>query len=60
MEKHAVNMDNTIAADMILMSDIPADFILDNSYLSPRLPKTITDDIRIVRGIASGIIVTAK
>jgi len=40
---------------MVLIKETPADLIEDNSYFSDILPKTITEEINIVKGIAMGI-----
>ena len=60
MDNIAVMTARKIPARMILISDTPADFILASSYFSAILPKTITEEMSIVSGIESGIIVIAK
>jgi hypothetical protein len=49
-----------IAGIIILNKETPADFILESSYLSDKFPKTIIEEINIVRGMACGTMVIAK
>jgi len=53
-ENSEIKMPNRINGRMILKSEIPADLKLDNSYFSPRFPKTMTDASNTPIGKAIG------
>lgn len=57
-KKNAVidnRMMKTITLPMARWSEIPEDFMAANSYFSAKLPKTIKEVTKIVRGRTKGI-----